>query len=98
MQNNSNNNTKNSDPTLASLLPKKTKSRREIYQHKRYEEDYDESVIFLLYSHSDPIYFEEAMNKEKWSNTMDEEIDAIERNETWELATLSPKKKVIGVK
>ena len=29
---------------------------------------------------------------------MDEEIDAIERNETWELTELPPKKKVIGVK
>ena len=34
MQNNSNNNTKNSDPTLTSLLPRKTKSLREIYQEK----------------------------------------------------------------
>ena len=29
---------------------------------------------------------------------MDEEIDAIERNETWELTTLPSKKQVIGVK
>ena len=29
---------------------------------------------------------------------MDEEIDAIERNETWELIELSSKKQVIGVK
>ena len=29
---------------------------------------------------------------------MDEEIDAIERNETWELTNLPPKKQVIGVK
>ena len=29
---------------------------------------------------------------------MDEEIDAIERNETWELTKLPPKKQVIGVK
>ena len=28
---------------------------------------------------------------------MDEEIDSIERNETWELTTLPPKKQVIGV-
>ena len=29
---------------------------------------------------------------------MDEEIDAIERNETWELNELPPKMKVIGIK
>ena len=38
------------------------------------------------------------MNEEKWCNAMDEKIDAIERNETWELTTLPPKEQVIGVK
>ena len=86
-----------SDPTLSSLLPRKTKSLRELYQDERYE-DYDESVNFALFSHSDPIYFEEAIKEKKWCNAMDEEIDAIERNETWELTDLPPKKQVIGVK
>ena len=86
-----------SNPTLSSLLPRKTKSLREIYQDERYE-DYDESVNFALFSHSDPIYFEEAIKEKKWRNAMDEEIDAIERNEIWELTTLPPKKQVIGVK
>ena len=83
MQNSSSNNTKDSDPTLTSLLPRKTKSLREIYQEERYDEDYDESVNFTLFSHSDPIHFEEAMKEDKWCNAMDEKIDAIERNETW---------------
>ena len=38
------------------------------------------------------------LKEEKWCNAMDEEIDAIKRNETWELTTLPPKKKIIGVK
>ena len=74
MQNNSSSNTKNYDPILTSLLSRKTKSLREIYQDEKYEEDYDESVNFALFSHSDPIYFEEAVNEEKWCNVMDEEI------------------------
>lgn len=98
MQNSSSNNTKNLDPTLASLFSRKTKSLREIYQEERYDEDYDESVNFALFSHSDPIYFEEVVNEEKWCNAMDEEIDAIERNETSELTTFPPKKQVIRVK
>ena len=98
MKNNSNNNTKNSDPTLTSLLPRKTKSLREIYQEERYVEDYDESVNFALFSHSDLIYFEVAVNEEKWCNVMDDEIDATEKNETWELTTFPTKKQVIGVK
>ena len=82
---------------LSSLLPKKTKSIREIYQDERYE-DYDKSVNFALFSHNDLIYFEKAVKEKKWCKAMDEEIDAIERNETWELTELPPKKQVIGVK
>ena len=78
-------------PTLSSLLPRKTKSLREIYQDERYE-DYDESVNFSLFSHSDPIYFEEAIKEKKWCKAMDKEIDSIERNETWDLTELPPKK------
>ena len=70
-----------SNPTLSSLLTRKTKSLREIYQDERYE-DYDESVNFALFFHSDPIYFEEAIKEKKCFKAMDEEIDAIERNET----------------
>ena len=66
MQNSSSNNIETLDPTLTFLLPRKTKSVRELYQEERNDEDYDESVNFALFSHSDPIYFEEAMNEEKW--------------------------------
>ena len=86
-----------SDPTLSSLLPKKTKTLREIYQDERYEH-YDESVNFTLFVHSDPVYFEEAIKEKKWCKAMDEKINAIERNETWELIEFPPKKNVIGVK
>ena len=43
---------------------------------------YEKRVNFVLFSHSDPIYFEKVMNEEKWCNVIDEEIDTIERNET----------------
>ena len=98
MQISSSSSTKNSNTTLASLLPRNTKSLREIYQDERYEEDYDESVNFTLFSHSDPIYFEKDVNEDKWCNAIEEEIDAIERNKTWELTTFPPKKKAIRVK
>ena len=58
MKNSSSRNTKYLDTTLTSLLPKKAKRLREIYQDERYEEDYDESVNFVLFSHSDPIFFQ----------------------------------------
>ena len=49
----------------------------------------------LLYSHSDPTYFEEDVKEETWCSAMGEEIDAIKRNETWELTTYPPKKQII---
>ena len=81
MHNTSINDIENLDPSLVSLLPRKTKNLREIYQDERYE-DYDEILILHYFSHSDPIYFEEAMKEKKWCNAMDGEIDAIVRNET----------------
>ena len=35
-----------------------------------------------------PLHFEEAVKHEKWRTTMDMEIQAIERNNTWELIDL----------
>ena len=78
--------------TIQNLISVVTNNKHELVPTKMYEEDYDESVNFALFSHSDPIYFEEVVNEEKQCNAMDEEIDAIERNETWELTTLPPKK------
>ena len=65
MQISSSSNTENSDLTLASLLPRKTKSLMEVYQNESYEKDYDDSVNFKLFSHSDQIYFEEVVKEEK---------------------------------
>eukprot|EP00253_Pinus_taeda_P035760 PITA_35760 len=62
---------------------------------------YDEGMnsLFALYCHvDDPIHFEEAIKDKKWIEAMDEEINAIERNKTWDLVELSKGKEVIGVK
>lgn len=79
-------------------MPRKTKSLSEIYQDERYEEYFDENTNFSLFSSSDLIYFKDAIKEEKWCDAMDEEIDAIERNETWELIDFPSKKKIIGEK
>ena len=47
---------------------------------------------------ADSIIFEEAAEKEEWTNAMNEEIAAIQRNKTWELMNLPKGKKAIGVK
>ena len=46
----------------------------------------------------DPIHFEEEVKNKKWIDTMDEEINVIEKNKTCELVDLPKGKEVIGVK
>eukprot|EP00253_Pinus_taeda_P035202 PITA_35202 len=62
---------------------------------------YDEGMNFLfsLYCHvDDPIHFEDAIKDKKWIEAMDEEMNAIERNKTWDLVDLLKGKEVIEVK
>ena len=62
---------------------------------------YDEGMnsLFALYCHvDDPIHFEEDIKDKKWIEAMDEEMNAIERNKTWDLVELPKGKEVIGVK
>ena len=46
----------------------------------------------------DPIDFVEAVKKDVWIKAMDEEIDAIERNNSWDLVDFPDNKNCIGVK
>eukprot|EP00253_Pinus_taeda_P007975 PITA_07975 len=55
--------------------------------------------LFALYCHvDDPIHFEDEIKDKKWVEAMDEEMNAIERNKTWDLVELPKGKEVIGVK
>jgi len=47
---------------------------------------------------NDPLAFEEAAKSRVWKDAMKNEIEAIERNGTWELIDLPPGAKKIGVK
>lgn len=58
----------------------------------------DNEALFALFATADPINFEEAVKSEKWRNAMDVEMEAIERNGTWELTDLPKDGKKIGVK
>ena len=57
-----------------------------------------EHNLVLFTSTADPTTFEEAVQSSKWRAAMDLEIEAIERNETWELTDLPEGVKKIGVK
>ena len=58
----------------------------------------DEVHLVLLLADSENIAFEKAIRDKKWKATMDEEIEAIERNKTWDLVELLDGYKPIGVK
>ena len=60
--------------------------------------DTNDEMNFSLLVDADPISFQEAYKEEKWRIAMNQEIDAIERNKTWELTNLPEGKTVFGVK
>ena len=77
--------------------PQKTRSIGEIYDQTRrvLEEDF---MDFALLVENDPVTFEDAAKEGKWREAMQQEIEAIERNKTWDLVDLPAGKKSIGVK
>jgi hypothetical protein len=46
----------------------------------------------------EPTYFEEAIKDEFWNKAMDEELDQIRKNDTWELVPRPKDKNVIDTK
>ena len=60
-------------------------------------EEVDQISNFAIIA-CDPVDFDEAVKKDVWIKAMDEEIDAIERNNTWNLVDLPEDKNCIGVK
>ncbi|GKV25016.1 hypothetical protein SLEP1_g34527 [Rubroshorea leprosula] len=69
------------------------------YKVPRIEQaDEEELTYFALFSYCDPVAFKDAVLESKWKKAMDEEIAAIERNNSCELIELSKGKKTIGVK
>jgi hypothetical protein len=60
-------------------------------------EEVDQISNFSLMA-CDPVSFNEAAKEDVWIKEMDEEIDSIERNNTWDLVDLPEGKNSIGVK
>lgn len=55
-------------------------------------------VHYAMFADCEPTTFEEANRDSKWVNAMTEEINAIERNDTWELTDIPQGHKAIDVK
>ncbi|XP_022930197.1 uncharacterized protein LOC111436713 [Cucurbita moschata] len=64
----------------------------------KFYEEAEHNNLVLLTSTTDPTTFEEAVQSSKWRAAIDFKIEAIERNETWELTNLPKGMKKIGVK
>jgi hypothetical protein len=83
------------DPTLAILLPRKTRSLCNIYN----EDTTNSFSFFSLFSQIDnDLTFDEVVKDDLWSQAMDEEIECIENNQTWKLVYVPEDKDVISVK
>jgi hypothetical protein len=69
-------------------------------QELKPEEEYfhQEQQHLALLSTVEPSSFEEANKDEHWIKAMDEELDQIEKNDTWELVPRPKNKNVIGTK
>ena len=77
--------------------PRKYKTLRHLYETTQ-RLDFDDIVDYALFSGTDPISHEEASKDIKWRKTMDEEIQSIQKNKTWNLVELPKGHKAIGVK
>lgn len=54
--------------------------------------------LFNLHSITEPHSYKEACKFPEWVDAMNQELAALESNQTWELTTLLPGKKIIGCK
>ncbi|CAL9002860.1 unnamed protein product [Prunus brigantina] len=87
------------------ISPREIRARRPPVWMKDYEtgqsltdEENANQAHLALFTDGDPITFAEAVKSEKWKKAMDQEIQAIEKNDTWELTVLPSGGKTIGVK
>ena len=52
----------------------------------------------LMIAADEPLNFKEAVTSKAWQEAMETELDAIEKNKTWQLTNLPPGHKAIGLK
>ena len=61
-------------------------------------ENKEEVHLACFLEDTEDVNFDEAVRKKNWKDAMNEEIEAIECNDTWELAELPKGSQTIGVK
>lgn len=85
-----------SDSEASSEVPRKTRRLSELYRETE-EIDLDEDELMLMGT-EEPTNFSKAATEYNWQQAMKNEIDAVERNNTWKLSELPAGQKAIGLK
>ena len=107
MPENSSNTTQTTTKTSQSVLEVNEEEAQPIGRVRSrpaWMEDYEVTGLsnpithFGFFTDCDPTTFEKAVNEEKWRKAMDDEINSIEKNDTWEMCNLPKGQKTIGVK
>ncbi|KAM7519618.1 hypothetical protein LguiB_018580 [Lonicera macranthoides] len=83
------------EESSSSVGPRGKQSLQELYDVTEQQENLN---LFCLFVDSDSINFEDVVHDKKWVEAMNEEIQAIEKNNTLELASIPKGKKAVGVK
>jgi hypothetical protein len=91
---NSQDNSTSSRESFSEPQNHRTRSLREIHQQL---DDFEQHNLFSLMS-CQPTYFKEVAKEPHWVQAMNQEIDSIEKNQTWDLVDFPSHKKSIGVK
>lgn len=74
-----------------------TRARDGIHKPKRFGDDYQ--IYFVSKSKiEEPDTIEEALNDQNWRTSMEEEFEALRRNNTWSLVPFSPTFNIVGKK
>jgi hypothetical protein len=87
-------NTPESSSASSSEGPRRMRNLDELYDATQVMED---TTLFCFFAENDPLSFNKAITEEK-IEAMDEEMHAIEKNDTWKLTYPPESKKTIGVK
>jgi hypothetical protein len=99
-----------SEGTRSERIVRRTRSLQDLYDNtealspRRLKDFYEEIrgmdniTLFCLFADCEPMNFEEVGEDNRWIHAMDEDIRAIEKNNTWELVSLPKGHKAISVK
>ena len=80
----------------SSEIPHMMKSIQELYDDTEEITNFD--FLCCLFADSEPMNFDEVVTDKRLRQAMEEEIQSIEKNYTWELTTLPKDNRAIGVK